>query len=504
MSAIVKKSPLYKNLYRSLTTLFILSCFFLSPLHANAIDSKDAKDAKGSTKVFTLEECIDVALKTDPNIKISKDLKGIYKSRVGQAKSDYFPNLTGGTGYYYQNTNNKNNNNTGFGGTNNNESNYYQLNLGVNQLIWNFGKSAAKINMQKFNLESAGYDLDYAVLDTTYRVKMAYFNVLAALANLDVYERSVRINQLHCERTKAMFEEGLKSKIDLVNAEVYLTDAEIQLLDAQNKYQLAIINLSNAMYSTDLGIYSIKNTESFNFQRVQAVQNEVLVSNKKKLKELAKPEQNEEGMTILTSEIEKQDILQDYKFQPLMLPLDEAMKRAYENRPDLKSLEMVKRASEESLKTVKRSYYPDLGASAGYSFRKNSDYQNSGFNVSAGLDLPMINIMDIKNRVDEATLYLDIAGENIDLLRKNIYFEVQNNYINMLRLQNKIPLMHQKVKQTLENFELADGRYSVGLGNFIELQDAQTNYNSAQLAFVQTVFDYNVAREQFQKSMGVN
>ena len=58
-----------------------------------------------------------------------------------------------------------------------------------------------------------------------------------------------------------------------------------------------------------------------------------------------------------------------------------------------------------------------------------------------------------------------------------------------------------KVKQTLENFELADGRYTVGLGNFIELQDAQTNYNNAQLAYVQSVFDYNVARAQLERAM---
>lgn len=96
-----------------------------------------------------------------------------------------------------------------------------------------------------------------------------------------------------------------------------------------------------------------------------------------------------------------------------------------------------------------------------------------------------------------------MAEENIDLSKKNIHFEVKNNYVNMVVLQKKIPLMAQKVQQTLENFELADGRYTVGLGNFIELQQAQTNYNNAQLSFVQAVFDYNVAKEQFQKSMGV-
>ena len=111
--------------------------------------------------------------------------------------------------------------------------------------------------------------------------------------------------------------------------------------------------------------------------------------------------------------------------------------------------------------------------------------------------------MDIKYRIDEGKSYYEIAEENVDLSKKNIYFEVQNFYINMKQLEKRIPLMAKKVDQTLENFELADGRYTVGLGNFIELQDAQTNYNNAQLEFIQSIFKYNVAREQFLKSMGV-
>ena len=45
--------------------------------------------------------------------------------------------------------------------------------------------------------------------------------------------------------------------------------------------------------------------------------------------------------------------------------------------------------------------------------------------------------------------------------------------------------------QTLENFELADGRYAVGLGDYIQLQDAKVNYNNAQVSYVQTVYNYN-------------
>lgn len=452
------------------------------------------------TVEYSLEDCINIALANDPNIKVAKTQKDIANSQVGLAKSEYFPNLNLSNGFTSQH--NKNSGHGGGfynqGGSTSSDNNYYQLNLGVNQLIWNFGKTVARINMQKYNRESVGYDLENTTLNTVYNVKMRYFETLAALANQDVYERSVRINKLNYERTKALFEEGLKSKIDVVNAQVYLTDAEISLIEAQGRYQNAVVNLNNAMYYPDAPDYVIKNTESFAFQKSKTTKENVDVKYTPK-----SGSEEYEQTAILTSGIEKQDILQNYKFKPLILPADEAIQKAYENRPDLKSLMMVERAQQESLKSIKRSYMPVLSASSGYNFRKNSDVANTGFNIGVSLDFPTINFMDIKYSVEQGKSYLQMAAENIDLSKKNIHFEVKNNYVNMIVLQRKIPLMAQKVQQTLENFELADGRYTVGLGNFIELQQAQTNYNNAQLAFVQAVFDYNVAKEQFQKSMGV-
>ena len=87
--------------------------------------------------------------------------------------------------------------------------------------------------------------------------------------------------------------------------------------------------------------------------------------------------------------------------------------------------------------------------------------------------------------------------------KQNLYFDVQNAYINMIQLERQIPLMEVKVKQTLENFELADGRYEVGLGDYIELQDAKVNYNNAQNTYVQAVYNYNVARANLERLLAL-
>lgn len=469
------------------------------PRQEQEITTKEETNA--TKKILSLEECVEYAINNDPNIRISANNFEIQKSRVGQAKSDYFPMLGIGTGYNYQYSNSAGYTSSSMwrNSSRSNSNGYYQLNASVNQLIWNFGKTTAGINMQKFNRESAGYDLDYSILETVYNVRVAYFAVLAALANVDIYERSVRINSLNYERTKAMFEEGLKSRIDVVNAEVYLTDAKTQLIDAQYKYDTAMVNLKNSMFYMEDRDFSVENTENFDFLRNNYKMQTIEIGT---IKKIGETNDGEHSVVLLTSGIQKQDILQNYKFNPYIIELKEAIQNAYENRPDLKSLKMIVRAQEESLKQVKRSWAPEITAGAGYNLRNSDGQSNTGFTASAGLDFPMINIMDIKYRIDEGKSYLDIAKDNVDLSEKNINFEVQKYYLAMRRLEKTIPLMADKVRQTLENFELADGRYAVGLNNFIELQDAQTNYNNAQLAFVQSVFDYNVAREEFKKSMG--
>ena len=460
---------------------------FAFSVENNAVITKNAE------VVFSMEDCINYALLNNPNIKIYEQKQLVQKSLIGIQKSNYFPNLVGGTGYKINNTSNSGDQNNSI------NNNYYQVNLGINQLIWDFGRTNAKINMQEYNYQASGFDLDYQVIDTIYNVKIAYATVLAARANEDIFQRSVKINQLNYERTNALYQEGLKSRIDVVNAEVYLTNAKIDLLDAQNQYQSALIGLNNSMYYTDAPDYQIKNIENFNFQSNFSTKNEVDVAYVHQKYDDA----ISEG-AILTSGIEKRDIIKDYQFKTCPLSFKEALAKAYENRPDLKSLNLVKKAAEEALRAVKKIYLPSVNASAGYTYQKSSSLASNGVAAYAGIDLPTVNIMNIRCLIEQGEYNLNIAQKNIDMSKKNIYFQVENYYVNMKLLEKRIPLMSQKIGQTLENFELADGRYTVGLGNFIELQQAQTNYNNAQLAFVQSVFNYNKARFYFEKSMGVN
>lgn len=450
------------------------------------------KKAQQNFITMSLEECVNYALEHNPNLAVGLQQIKAAESGIGQQKASFAPRLTARVNY-----NHLTNSGTRIANTNTDSVGF---NAGISQLIWDFGKTLARINMAKYDTQSAQFDYEYDVLNVVYNVKMNYYNVLRSLANLDIYEQNVRINTLNYERTKAMFDEGLKSKIDVVNAEVNLADSKIQLVDAQKALATNALALKNSMYYSDEKNFIVQNTENFGFLKADY---------KKKMQSLeeVKPagisaKKNEDGLIMLSSGIEHNDIIQDYELTPLKLTRQDAVNKALENRPDLKSNRMLARVQEESLKAIKRSYAPELTADLTWGYTKNESTYTSPFQVGASMGLGSINPVGIHYQIKQGEAYLDIANHNINLAKSDIYWEVQENYINMRQLERKIPLMSQKVKASLENFELADGRYSVGLNNYVELQDALANYNNAQLSFVQAVFEYNVARETLRKSMG--
>lgn len=437
--------------------------------------------------VLNIKDCITIALQNSPKIKKARYNYGLARGNLGIAKSEYFPTLGVGTGYNI--TDNRNNRRS----TN---SNIYSAEASINQLLFNFGKTNANIKMYNFDRVAALYEFEDMVLETIFGVKTNYYGVLAAKATLDVNRANVQINERNYQRTKAYFEEGIKSKIDLVNAEVYLSDSKVTLVESEKAYKNALVQLNNSMYIAFAPEYEIENTETFNFQNNYAPVNLEKIDEKKDLSTPPKDVNN----AFLTSQVEKINVLDNYKFKPFPYTFDESVNLAYKNRPDLKAYDATLKAMQESLKYTKREYLPEISASAGYGYR--DQYNTNSFNVGINLS-SSVNIKGQKHKIDNAKIQVDLAQNEINQAKQDIYFEVQNLYINMVQLEKQIPLLAVKVKQTLENFELADGRYAVGLGDYIELQDAKVNYNNAQVSYVQTVYNYNVARANLERAIAL-
>ena len=442
--------------------------------------------------VMSIDDCVEYALKHNPTLMVSQERVEAAKTGIGQARSNYAPRFTAGVNYNHINNE----------GTRivNSHQDSLGFNVGVSEMIWDFGRTTARINMAKYDTQAAEYDHGFETINVIYQVRINYHKVLSALANLDIFEQNVRIQTLNYERTKAMFDEGLKSKIDVVNAEVNLADSKIQLVDGQNYLLNAIIALQNSMYYQEDKPFVVKNTESFGFLKADYKEKFETANTATPPKTTLK--RNEDGLVMLSSGIEHNDIIQDYVFNPMQITKQSAVDKALENRPDLLANEMLIKVQDEALKAIKRQYAPEITGNLTWGYTKNESAYSSPLQIGAGIGLGSINPYGIHYQIKEGENYLNIAKHNFNIAKSDIYWEVQNNYINMRQLERKIPILNTKVKASLENFELADGRYSVGLNNYVELQDALANYQSSQLNYVEAVFNYNVARETLLKSMG--
>ena len=478
-----------KTLLRTLL-IFIMLIFPLSGYAIEPIEFQaDMPIQAGAT--LGLQDCINIALKRSPAIIHMRHNWQMAKHNVSIAKSAYFPTLSGGVGY-----------NRVY-----NTSKYMQhttrtlpsANVRLKEMIWNFGKTNANIRMEKFYKIAAEYDFNNEVINTIYNVKCKYYAVLLAKALVEIEEANVRINERNYQRTKAYFDEGIRSKIDLVNAEVYLSDSKISLVKAETDYKNSIVALNNAMYVAYAPEYKIKSTDTFDFNHNYLPVNLVKITNYKDISNLPEAVYN----ATLTSEVEKTEVLRDYVFKKYPMTFEESLNYAYENRFDLKSMDATKKAMEQALLYVKREYYPELSAGVGYGYMKNLTSDNGSFDISLDLS-SSLNPMQTKHKIDNAKIQVEMVENDINELKQNVYFDIQKTYIEMTAQESQIPLNEVKVRQTLENLALADGRYEVGLGDFIELQDAKVNYNVAQHTYVRTLFNYNVSKASLEKEVALD
>ena len=74
--------------------------------------------------------------------------------------------------------------------------------------------------------------------------------------------------------------------------------------------------------------------------------------------------------------------------------------------------------------------------------------------------------------------------------------------MNVRQAEEQILVGEKTVKEAQENLVLAEGRYTAGVGNIIELTDAQVALTSARAQHVQAMYDYQTALAVGQRLRG--
>ena len=471
---------------RIFNILFIFLLFISSNCVFAIQDAKQEFVTIEPNAKLSIADCINIALKNSPALQTYKYNWMIARHDLSIAKSAYVPTIGAGTEFYkgYSRVD----------GYSSSSKIFPSVDVTLQELIWDFGKTFANINMNKFSALAAKYDFENASWLVMYDVKTSYYAALAAKATQEVEEFNVKLNERNYQRVKAYFDEGIRSKIDLVNAEANLSESKVKLINAEKAYKEAIVALNKTMYIMDAPDYELTETETFKISSANVPLN-LLIRTSDDI--LDNPSAISDAH--LASAVAQTDFLNDYKIPEFKYTFDECYQSANDYRCDLQVLKQTVNVMKESLKVIKRQYLPQLTGNLGYSYDRINSFNDNSFTM--GLNFrTSLNPMKTKHEIDIGKIKVLRAQNEVDKLAKNIYFDMQKYFVQMREYERQIPIMEAKVRQTRENLELADGRYEVGLSDYIELQDARASYNNAQIKYILTVLDYNIARTRVEQT----
>jgi len=398
--------------------------------------------------MLDLQRCIDIALKRQPAIMAAQNTLKVNQSRIGQARANYYPQINWSSGYNHTYTSSPTIGIVRKG----NPYNDYQSNVTLSQNIYDFEKTATQVKIQNLSTDSARLDLENISSQTVFNVKQAYFAILQAARNRDVASETVQQFQQHLNQAKGFFEVGTKPKFDVTKADVDLSNAKLNLIKMENALRIARVNLNNAVGVPDAPEYGI---------------------------------------------------VDDFGFHKYQISFEDALKRAYLNRPDLQSTIAKREAAEKTIELQKKGYYPTLSGNASYGFSGQDFPIQEGWNVGATLTFPLFSGLSTKYQVEEARANLDVLRANEASMRQAIHLDVQQAYLNLQQASESITTTELTVRQANENLELANGRYASGVGSPIEVTDALVSFSNAKTAYSAALYDYKVAQSSMEKAMGM-
>ena len=461
-----------------LIKFFTLIILILAALKVYAIEEPTVKNGDN----LSLDECVSVAINNSPLIKGKAYNLQIAVSNVGIAKSSYFPSLGYDVGIYQDYNSNKN-----YNGSSNRE--LPQVNVYLSQLLWNFGKANSLIRMERFYKLAAEYEFLDSICNTIFDVKMKYNALLKAGAMVEIAKNNVLINMKNTERAKKLAAKDKKYKIDLTTAEIYLKEAKIKLVDAENNYNLALADLGNSLYIAPAPEFSVKKLDTFNFNDIYMPQSVLQNQDSAFDKNIVE--------VALKSKVEKTETS---KFKKLPYKMSESFEIAEKNSPDLWVLDATLSAMKESLMYVKRQYFPDLTGNVGYGFNNTRKYANNSLSMYVNLT-SNVNIKQLKHEVERAESEVNLAANDIDKFRQDLYFEVKKAYLNVLRAEKQVKSSEDKLIAAKENFELVGEFYESGQTDYIAYQRAREDYNNSKIQYAEMLYEYNTSLANLEIAM---
>jgi outer membrane protein len=415
---------------------------------------------------LTLEQAVSIALTLHPRILASESQLSSAREEVGVAESQLLPQ-TYGVGEYLRGTDNGLGGDTAYiggyefpslphtpherpadAGQSWDTHDNYLTGLSIRQYLFDFGRVRGLIHEQQYEAQAAKARYDLARLNLILEVCQRYFDVLATKARIKVYEKAVEQRQEHLHEARLMAQAELKPEIDVYTTQAQLSRSQLDLIRARNAGADAKVALDNAM-----------------------------------------------GLSENSLEYHMADQL---AWDPINVTLPQLLDAAFGLRPDLKMMTHQAEAAGARVKIYRSDYFPTLQGVGDYETTGTGLPAANNFDVGIVVSWPIFNGFQTEHQVAQARYNQEAIKHQIEDLRQQIVLEVTRSFLDWQASVAAIGKAQAVLDASQEELHLAEHRYKAGLGNVVELEDAQTRFTLDQSNYVDALYSYAVIKAAVQ------
>ncbi|HVL39144.1 MAG TPA: TolC family protein [Fimbriimonadaceae bacterium] len=332
-------------------------------------------------------------------------------------------------------------------------SNRFNIGLSVDQLLFDFGRTRNQVRQQAALERASRHELSQAEQALDMDVRLAFHGLVEANRLVRASEQNVSNRQRQLAQAEARVESGLGAPADFVRAKTNLADAVLALETARASALNARFQLAE-----QLGV---------------------------------------DPRTPITPT--------ETQGPPTMEPLDLAdlVGDALRRRPEITVAQQRVLAAGLGVAVARLSNAPRLSASAGLNARGSEDplgAQTASLGVVLSWSFGDGGLA--AGRTQEARANEEAARANLELVSQSVVAEVSQAYVDLLTAYQRLETSNVQLANARELLRISEGRYQGGIGQFLEVTDAQTSLFTAERNVTQAQADVGRARARLARATG--
>ena len=421
-----------------------------------------------SAQTITLNKLIKLTMEHSPDISISRLNVQSATERLHQAEGDRLPvvNLTAGITQIQTNSDIATDNFGRVGGKAG--GGLASAVLSASQLVYDFGRTKGKVDARSHEYSAFDKEMRITIQRKVFSVRRDYFEILKSESAIRIQKENVKISKEQLNRAERYFKAGMKTNVDISNAQVILFDAKQ--------------SLKRAEYNKKLSITQLVKTVGYVPYR-----GEFHVAHKKV--PMPTPSRNlpRSGTTLAS--------LQNY---------------ALEHRYELQQQENLIQSAEALVKSQEADYYPTLTVDAA-ALAQSLDtdnpaikllYPDSSWQMGINAHWNLFEGFNTDSRVQEAKINKLRSMSSKQIVKLQIKKEVADSYFLLKQAKDIMQLSESLVKASKLKFNQIQRLYESDLADYLQLQDAQKDYVNSMTKLANSYYDYYIALALVDLSIG--